>query len=121
MFDIGFSEILLIMVVALIVIGPERLPQVARSVGQWWSRIQRYVNKVKQEINTSIELDELRKMQRDMKSEADALERSVRQAGDEIEKDVRALERDIDQTARDLSRPVAPEDSAKPGLPNKPS
>ena len=123
MFDIGFSEILLVMVVALIVIGPERLPQVARSVGQWWGRIQRYVSKVKQEINTSIELDELRKMQRDMKAEADALQRSVQQAGNEIEQDVRALERDIEQTARDLSQPVAPDAApkSKPGLPNNPS
>lgn len=119
MFDIGFSEILLIMVVALIVIGPERLPRVARSLGQWWARLQRYVNKVKQEISTSAELDELRKAQRDMQAELDALERSVRRANEEIEKEVRALEQDLDQTSRELSQPLALKEPTKPGLPNK--
>jgi Tat protein translocase TatB subunit len=63
MFDIGFSEIVVIAVVALIVIGPERLPKVARTLGHLFGRMQRYVNDVKADISREMELDELRKLQ----------------------------------------------------------
>ena len=62
MFDIGFSELVVIGLVALIVIGPERLPRVARTVGHLIGRLQRYVADVKADINREVELDELRKM-----------------------------------------------------------
>jgi len=106
-FDIGFSEILVILVVALIVIGPERLPKVARNMGQWWGRTQRYIGKVKQEVNRSIELEELREMERKLKEEASALERSVQQAASDIERDTQHLQQELEQTARALPRPVA--------------
>ena len=64
MFDIGFSEIVVIAVVALIVIGPERLPKAARTLGHLFGRLQRYVNDVKSDINREMELDELRKLQK---------------------------------------------------------
>jgi len=54
MFDIAFSEIALIAVVALVVIGPERLPRVARTLGHMFGRLQRYVNDVKADINREI-------------------------------------------------------------------
>src|SRR6267378_8605518 len=60
-FDVGFSELMVIAVVALIVIGPERLPRVARTLGHLFGRLQRYVHDVKAAINREIELDELRK------------------------------------------------------------
>ena len=63
MFDIGFSEMLVIAVVALIVIGPERLPKVARTLGHLFGRMQRYVNDVKSDISREMELEELRKLQ----------------------------------------------------------
>ena len=66
MFDIGFSELLVIGVVALIVIGPEKLPRVARTVGHLLGRMQRYVADVKADINREIELEELRKMRDSM-------------------------------------------------------
>src|SRR5258705_10329375 len=73
MFDIGFSELLVIGVVALIVIGPEKLPRVARTVGHLLGRMQRYVADVKADINREIELEELRKMRDSMqKAPADA-------------------------------------------------
>ena len=62
MFDIGFSELMVIGLVALIVIGPERLPRVARTIGHLTGRLQRYVADVKADINREVELDELRKM-----------------------------------------------------------
>ncbi|MFO7542609.1 MAG: Sec-independent protein translocase protein TatB [Thiobacillus sp.] len=61
MFDIGFSELLMIGVVALIVIGPERLPKVARTAGHLYGRMQRYVSSVKTDISNEIHLDEIRK------------------------------------------------------------
>ena len=66
MFDIGFSEIVVIAVVALIVIGPEKLPKTARTLGHLFGRLQRYVNDVKADINREIELDELRKLQQEV-------------------------------------------------------
>lgn len=78
MFDIGFSELLVIAVVALIVIGPERLPTVARTVGHLLGRLQRYVNDVKADINQEIELDELRKMRDSFQNAASEVQATVR-------------------------------------------
>ena len=63
MFDIGFSELLIIALVALVVIGPERLPRVARTAGHLLGRLQRYVSDVKTDINREIQLDELKKIE----------------------------------------------------------
>ena len=78
MFDVGFSELLVIGIVALIVIGPEKLPRVARTVGHLLGRAQRYVNDVKSDINREIQLDELKKLQSQVTDSARALEDSVR-------------------------------------------
>src|SRR5258706_2214924 len=78
MFDIGFSELLVIGIVALVVIGPERLPRVARTLGHLAGRLQRYVSDVKADINREIELDELRKMRDSMQQAASSLESSVK-------------------------------------------
>jgi sec-independent protein translocase protein TatB len=79
MFDIGFSELMVIGVVALLVIGPEKLPRVARTVGHLLGRAQRYVSDVKSDINREIQLDELKKLQSQVTDSARALEDSVRQ------------------------------------------
>ena len=68
MFDIGFSELFLIAVVALVVLGPERLPKVARTLGHLFGRAQRYVSEVKSEINKEMALDELRKTQAEVQA-----------------------------------------------------
>lgn len=77
MFDIGFSELMVIAVVALIVIGPERLPKVARTLGHLFGRMQRYVNDVKADIAREMELDELKKLQATMQDAARSFEQSV--------------------------------------------
>jgi sec-independent protein translocase protein TatB len=77
MFDIGFSELMVIGLVALIVIGPEKLPRMARTVGHLAGRLQRYVSDVKADINREIELDELRKMRDSMQKAASEMETSV--------------------------------------------
>ena len=77
MFDIGFSELVVIGLVALIVIGPEKLPRVARTVGHLIGRLQRYVADVKSDINREVELDELRKMRDTVQQAAASIETSV--------------------------------------------
>jgi sec-independent protein translocase protein TatB len=77
MFDIGFSELLVIGLVALVVIGPERLPRVARTLGHLAGRLQRYVADVKADINREVELDELRKMKDSVQQAASGFESSV--------------------------------------------
>jgi sec-independent protein translocase protein TatB len=79
MFDIGFSELLVIGLVALIVIGPERLPRVARTLGHLAGRLQRYVADVKADINREVELDELRKMRDSVQQAASGIESSVQE------------------------------------------
>ena len=94
MFDIGFSELLVIGVVALVVIGPEKLPRVARTLGHLASRLQRYVSDVKADINREIELDELRKMRDSMQKAASDMSSSVtgelNKTADELNKTVEA-------------------------------
>jgi sec-independent protein translocase protein TatB len=77
MFDIGFTEMMIIAVVALVVIGPERLPKVARQAGEWMGKLRRYVDDVKSDINRQMQLDELRKIQADVKDAAQSLKNSV--------------------------------------------
>ena len=78
MIDFGFDKIALIGAVALIVIGPERLPRVARTVGHLLGKAQRYVADVKAEVNRSIELDELKKMKTQFEDAARDVETTVR-------------------------------------------
>ncbi len=104
MFDIGFSELMVIAVVALIVIAPERLPKVARTVGHLFGRMQRYVNDVKADINREMALDELRKLQANIQDTANSLEQSMKQ-------EVGAVESDLNKIASDTQAAVAPEAS----------
>jgi len=99
MFDIGFSELLVIGVVALIVIGPERLPRVARTIGHLAGRLQRYVSDVKADINREIELEELRKMRDSMQKAASEMQSSV--------------DTELNKTAADLNQAAAGEPKAE--------
>jgi sec-independent protein translocase protein TatB len=99
MFDIGFSELLVIGVVALIVIGPEKLPRVARTVGVLAGRLQRYVADVKADINREIELEELRKMRDSMHKAATDFQSSV-------QSEINATETDLNKSVEDLNKSV---------------
>ena len=79
MIDFGFDKIALIGAVALIVIGPEKLPKVARTLGHLVGKAQRYVADVKAEVNRSIELDEIKKMKSQFESAAADVQSSVQQ------------------------------------------
>ena len=78
MFDIGWSELLVIGIVALVVIGPERLPKVARTLGHLYGRAQRYVNGVKADISRDMAVEEFRQLQAKVQAEAQAVEQSVK-------------------------------------------
>jgi len=98
MFDIGFSELLVIGVVALIVIGPEKLPRMARTVGVLAGRLQRYVADVKADINREIELEELRKMRDSMQQAASDFQTSVQS---ELNKTETELNKTVEDAVKD--------------------
>ena len=77
MLDLGLTKMALIGVVALVVLGPERLPRVARTAGALFGRAQRYINDVKSEVTREIELDELRRMKTEFESAASNVETAV--------------------------------------------
>lgn len=80
MIDIAFSELAIVGVAALIFLGPERLPKVARMAGTLLGRAQRYMNDVKSEVQREMELDELRKLQKDVTDAAGDVERTISQS-----------------------------------------
>ncbi|MEO5861267.1 MAG: Sec-independent protein translocase protein TatB [Burkholderiales bacterium] len=99
MFDIGFSELMVVGVVALVVIGPERLPKVARTAGLLMGRMQRYVAGVKADINREMEdFDQIK----DLKD----LRKEVESAGSEIEAGMRQNMQDAQQEVQSISRQV---------------
>jgi len=109
MFDVGFSELIVIGIVALVVIGPERLPKVARTAGHLLGRLQRYVNDVKADINREMQLDELRKLQSEMQESARSLENS-------LNSEIQSIGSSIEQAAQPVVQapqvPVADESVA---------
>ncbi len=86
MIDFGIEKMMVIGAVALIVIGPEKLPRVARTVGTLLGKAQRYVADVKAEVNRSIELEELKKMKDSVETAARDVESSIRTGASEFEK-----------------------------------
>jgi len=117
MFDIGFSELIVIALVALIVIGPERLPRVARTLGALLGRAQRYVNDVKADIQREVDLDELKNLKSTFEDAAKSVEQSVNQAGEELQSAGESLNQSVSGTAQDKAEPVAQEQSAAGEIP----
>jgi sec-independent protein translocase protein TatB len=111
MFDIGFSELMVIAVVALVVIGPERLPKVARTLGHLFGRMQRYVNDVKADITREMQLDELRKLQSEMEQTARSIETSVN-------KEIRGAEEEFNKIGREAAMDPAATPAAPATLPD---
>ncbi len=107
MFDIGFSEMMVIAVVALIVIGPERLPKVARAAGLLLGRLQRYVNDVKSDINREMQLEELKKLQAQVQDSARSIESDVRRELQATESALNQAAQGAAETASTLTAPLA--------------
>jgi len=95
MFDFGFSEMLLIGAVALVVLGPERLPAVARTAGEWMGKAQRFVSQVKYDIERESHLQELKQLQNEARQVADDVRFSVQAEANAIEKDVSAVAKSV--------------------------
>jgi sec-independent protein translocase protein TatB len=119
MFDVGLTELMVIAVVALVVIGPERLPKVARTAGLLLGRLQRYVGDVKADINREMQLDELKKLQQQVATEVSSVEASVnheiREIEGAVEKSV-ALDADIAVPSAPTSAATAPDVAPAPSL-----
>ncbi len=88
MIDLGLTKLALIGVVALVVIGPEKLPRVARMLGTLYGRAQRYIGQVKSEVSRELELEELRRMQKDVESAAQDFQSSVNEEVSQVEADL---------------------------------
>lgn len=128
MIDLGLSKLAIIGVVALVVIGPEKLPKVARMAGSLYGRMQRYLHEVKSEVSREIELDELRNLKKEVEETAQSIRSGVESAVQESIDDVESAWRDLpsssapsasmtdlERKARDFRRKKLVRNSAVPG------
>ena len=119
MFDLGFTELMVIALVALIVIGPERLPRVARTMGHLAGRLQRYVADVKADINREVELDELKKMRDSMQEAASGFESSVNSELHKTEAELNAAAEGKADADASVDAAVSPAQEAAPAIDEK--
>ena len=112
MFDIGFSELFVIGVVALVVIGPERLPKVARTVGHLFGRLQRYVSQVKSDISREMDAAELSKVKTEFESAARSFKSDLESGAAQMEREMReaqaTIERELEGKAAAEPPPAEP-------------
>ena len=106
MFDIGFSELIVISIVTLVVVGPERMPRVARTAGLLLGRVQRYVNGVKADISREIQLDELKRLQSEMQESARNFEQSMNQEIKAIEANVQESVDSVESSIQQIAESV---------------
>lgn len=113
MFDIGFIEIIIISLVALIVVGPERLPAVARTLGHLLGRARGYVNGIKTDIHNEMRMDELKNLHTSVNETVQSIEDSVRQEVDQI--------KTMTDAEGKISSPASTETSAETNTPAPPT
>jgi sec-independent protein translocase protein TatB len=121
MFDVGFSELVVIALVALIVIGPERLPRVARTLGALMGRAQRYVNDVKADIQREVDLGELKNIQSTFQDAAKSVEQSVHAVGEELQSAGESLNQSVSGAVEDKAEPTAAQPPAAAAAEETPS
>jgi len=103
MFDVSFSELLVIAVVALLVIGPEKLPKVARTVGAFIGRMQRYMAQVKEEVNREMRFEELQKLQQEIKQSVESTQTSIGEQVIEIKNSLTETEQKTPKASKSKS------------------
>lgn len=113
MFDFGFSKLFVLAVIALVVIGPERLPRVARTLGHLYGRLQRYVTQVKSDIHREMEAADLGKMKTEFESAARSFQSSVEDSVRDADREVRDAQASVER-ALDVNAPAANEAAALP-------
>ena len=116
MFDIGFSELVVIGVVALIVIGPERLPKVARTAGLLYGRLQRYVSTVKSDISREIQLDEIRRAGQGFKESVESAASGVEQQATVVDDFLRNEVSNVTQAATASEASEGPPPVTEPAM-----
>jgi len=107
MFDIGFSELMVIGVIALVVIGPERLPKVARTLGVLFGRLQRYVTQVKSDISREMEFAELGKVKTEFEDAARSFKTEVETKTAQAERELRDAQASIESSLAVESAPAS--------------
>lgn len=117
MFDIAFSELIIIMLVALVVVGPERLPKLARTAGHLWMRAQRYVQNVKNDIANDLTIQEARQLQADIKKSISTVEQSTREAVLTVEQKILQAQHGTPPATPDQQNPPVAQTSATPSKP----
>ena len=105
MFDIGFLELMMIGVVSLVVIGPERLPEVAAKVGKTVAKAQRFVRGVKSDINRELESGDLKQLLGDQKKQIEELRQMVHTASKDVESSASSALKDAEKSFSEISEP----------------
>lgn len=109
MFDIGFSELLVIAVVALVVLGPERLPKAARFAGLWVRRARNQWDSVKQELERELQADEIKRQMQDVRQGMQDTANQLRASGEAIRREAQQAQQQGDALAQELRTPAAAE------------
>lgn len=117
MFDFAFSELVVILLVALVVIGPERLPKVARTAGHLWGRLQRYVHSVKSDIANDMAIEEARQLRDTIGKEITSIERSALEARMALEQKILDAQTGKLSDAPSEQKPPVAQSPATPGKP----
>ena len=105
MFDIGFFELLLVGIVGLVVIGPERLPDAVRTTVRWWNQIKNTLSSAKDELEREVGADEIRRelhnerVLKELRESQEEMERSFKQAEQKFEQDLKKVEQQVDEAA----------------------
>lgn len=118
MFDVGFTEILMIGVVALVVIGPERLPAVAKTAGQWIGKLQRFVRGVKTDLASELQSGDLKKLIGDQREQINELKNMVNSAKKDFETNSRDIVQGAKKSLGELESSLKEPDDAASGQAN---
>jgi len=117
MFDIAFSELMVIMLVALVVIGPERLPKVARTAGNLWGRMQRYVHSVKNDIANDLAIEEAKQLRGSLGKEIASVEQTMQEAKMALEQKILDAQMGKSTDATDEQKPSVKQSSTTTSTP----
>ena len=107
MFDFAFSELVVVLLVALVVVGPERLPKVARTAGHLWGRMQRYVHSVKSDIANDMAIEEAKQLRGSIGKEIASVEQTMHEARMTIEQKILRAQQGLPDESDELPQPAA--------------